>query len=52
MSWHIIKLGEIAEFSNGINFDKSSYMRGIPLIGVSDFGDRFYPSYSELNEVI
>ena len=25
MSWHIVKLGEIAEFSNGINFDKNSY---------------------------
>ena len=51
MNWHIVKLGEIAEFSNGINFDKDSYMHGIPLIGVSNFGDRFYPSYSELEEV-
>lgn len=51
MSWHRIKLGEIAEFSNGINFSKSSYMHGVPLIGVSNFGDRIYPPYNELDEV-
>lgn len=51
MSWEEIKLGDIAEFSNGINFDKSAYAKGAKLIGVSNFGNRFSPDYGELAEV-
>ncbi len=51
MSWQKVKLGDVAEFSNGVNFGKEAYGRGIKLIGVSDFGDRFYPDYTSLNEV-
>ena len=51
MSWEKVKLGEIAEFSNGVNFDKSAYAPGIKLISVSNFGNRFYPDYSELSEI-
>ena len=36
MVWEKVKLGDIAEFSNGINFDKSSYGKGIKLITVSN----------------
>ena len=46
-----VKLGDIATFSNGINFNKTAYAKGIKLIGVSNFGDRFYPDYSQLQEV-
>lgn len=49
--WKTRELGEIAEFSNGINFDKTAYTKGIPLIGVSNFGDRFFPPYEELDQV-
>lgn len=49
--WNEVKLGDIAEFSNGINFDKSAYSQGVKLIGVSNFGDRFFPPYDELDEV-
>ena len=51
MKWEMIKLGEIIEFSNGINFDKSSYANGIKFISVSDFGNRFFPQYDDLSEV-
>lgn len=51
MSWEKVKLGDIAEFSNGVNFDKSLYAPGVKLISVSNFGNRFYPDYSELSEI-
>ena len=51
MSWEKVKLGDVAEFSNGVNFGKEAYGKGIKLIGVSDFGDRFYPDYTSLGEV-
>ena len=51
MSWQTVTLGDIATFSNGINFDKRAYTSGVKFIGVSNFGDRFKPDYSELSEV-
>ena len=51
MSWKHIPLSEVADFSNGINFDKSAYSSGVKLIGVSNFGNRFSPDYDELQEV-
>lgn len=49
--WKTYKLSDIASLSNGINFDKSAYTRGIKLIGVADFKDRIYPDYDTLQEV-
>ena len=51
MSWEAVRLGEIAEFSNGINFEKTAYAPGIKFISVSNFGTRFSPEYEELSEV-
>lgn len=51
MSWESVRLGDIATFSNGVNFGKEAYGAGVKLIGVSDFGDRYYPDYSTLSEV-
>lgn len=46
------RLGELAQFSNGINFDKNAYFgSGIRLITVSDFGNNFSPDYESLIEV-
>lgn len=48
--WPTIRLGDIAQFSNGVNFDKSSYSsEGIRLIGVSNFADRLYPEFDDLS---
>lgn len=49
--WKRIKIEEIGSLSNGINFDKSSYVAGAKLIGVSDFKDRLSPDYERLQEV-
>ena len=51
MSWTRVKLGDIAEFGNGLNFGKEAYSKGIKLIGVYNFRNRFYPDYKELEEV-
>lgn len=51
MSWEKVKLGDIAEFSNGINFGKDAYQKGIKLISVSNFGNRFSPEYDSLEEI-
>lgn len=51
MMWEKVKLGDIASFSNGINFNKTAYEKGVKLIGVSNFGDSFYPDYLQLQEV-
>ena len=51
MSWERISLSEIADFSNGVNFDKTAYSAGVKLISVSNFGNRFSPDYEELQEV-
>ena len=51
MSWGKVALSEVADFSNGVNFDKSAYSSGVKLIGVSNFGDRFSPDYDELQEI-
>ena len=51
MSWEKVKLGEVASFSNGVNFGKQYYGKGIKLINVSDFGNRISPDFSTLQEV-
>ena len=49
--WKKVKLGEIATFSNGVNFGKESYTSGVKLIGVSNFGNKYFPEYDELEEI-
>jgi len=51
MMWTKVKLGDIAEFSNGINFGKDAYSKGVKLISVSNFGNRFSPEYDSLEEI-
>lgn len=49
--WPVVPLGELAEFSNGANFTKEAFGRGIKIIGVSDFQDRLFPRWPEVSEV-
>lgn len=49
--WKEYRIEDIATLSNGINFSKSAYSKGIKLVGVSDFKDRMYPDYDSLQEV-
>lgn len=50
-AWKTVSLGALAEFRNGVNFTKSSFGRGIKVINVKDFQDRFKPSFEELGEI-
>jgi type I restriction enzyme, S subunit len=50
-NWKIIQLGDIAEFRNGINYNKTNFGTGIKIIGVKDFQDHLYPEYSNLDEM-
>jgi type I restriction enzyme S subunit len=50
-NWPKKKLSELAEFRNGINYNKSSFGEGIKVVGVSDFQDYTKPRYSELEEI-
>lgn len=46
-----LRLGDVAEFRNGLNFSKASRGSGCTLIGVPDFQDRFTPAYASLKEI-
>jgi type I restriction enzyme S subunit len=49
--FRLIKLGDVAIFRNGLNFNKSSSGQKIKIIGVSDFKNRISPNYEELEEI-
>ena len=46
--WPMKRLGEIAEFRNGVNYNKRSFGLGIKVVGVSNFQDYTKPKYEEL----
>ncbi len=49
--WELVPLGSLAEFRNGVNFTKESFGRGIKVINVKDFQDRFRPDFGDLGEI-
>jgi len=51
MNWEEIRLEEIADFRNGVNFTNDSFGNGIKVINVADFKDRMYPDYEILGEL-
>lgn len=51
MNFPKTRLGNIADFNNGVNFNQTSYKQGVKLIGVSDFGERFSPNIDSLAEI-
>lgn len=46
-----VQLGSIAEFRNGVNYNKNNFGNGIKVINVADFKDYFKPKYEELGEI-
>ena len=46
-----IRLSEVANFRNGLNFSKESHGNGCLLVGIPDFRNRFTPDYKSLNEI-
>lgn len=51
MKWEKVKLGEIAEFKNGLNFSKDQYGAGVKYISVADFKDYFSARIDTLGEL-
>ena len=46
-----IKLGEVAEFRNGVNYNENNFGTGIKIINVANFKDYSKPNYEELSEI-
>ncbi len=51
VTWPSKRLGELAEFRNGVNYNKSSFGEGVKVVGVSDFKDYTKPRYGELEQI-
>lgn len=49
--WETLALGNLAEFRNGINYNKNNFGRGIKVINVKDFQDYSIASLENLDEV-
>lgn len=47
--WDIKHLGSLAEFKNGLNFDKSSSNKTIRFLGVADFQNNYYLDTNSLS---
>ncbi len=51
VKWPSRRLGDLAEFRNGVNYNKSSFGEGVKVVGVSDFQDYTKPRYAELGQI-
>ena len=49
--WQFKKLGQMAEFKNGLNYSHENFGRGLKVIGVSDFQNLNFPNFSTLDEI-
>src|SRR5262249_41205034 len=49
--WPVVRLGDLAEFRNGINYNKSNFGKGLKVVNVKDFGDRLVADFDGLEEV-
>lgn len=49
--WPTKLLGDLAEFRNGVNYNKSSFGEGVKVVGVSNFQDYTKPRYGELEQI-
>ena len=46
------KLGKIAQFKNGLNYDKSSAGEEVSIVGVADFKDNKSPIWDDVEKVV
>ncbi len=49
--WEMKRLGELAEFKNGLNYSQENSGKGLKIIGVGDFKENFTISYDGLEEL-
>ena len=50
-TWPSKRLGDLAKFRNGVNYDKTSFGQGVKVVGVKDFQDYTQPRYTELEQI-
>jgi type I restriction enzyme, S subunit len=50
-NWPVKRLSHLAEFRNGVNYNKSSFGEGVKVVGVSNFQDYLKPRYAELEQI-
>jgi type I restriction enzyme S subunit len=50
-TWPKKRLGDLAEFRNGVNYNSNSFGVGVKVVGVSDFQDYTKPRYAELDQI-
>ncbi len=50
-NWPTKRLGDLAEFRNGVNYNKNSFGVGVKVVGVSDFQNYTKPRYAELAQI-
>lgn len=51
MSLPTTPFGDIADFRNGLNYNRQNFGTGLKVISVADFGDRRVPDYSSLGQI-
>ena len=49
--WKKVRLGQLADFRNGINYSKKNFGRGIKVINVKDFQDYSFARFDDLDEI-
>jgi type I restriction enzyme S subunit len=49
--WPVVRLGTIAEFRNGLNYNKGNFGAGLKVINVKDFQDRLIADFTGLDEI-
>jgi len=50
-SWSSVRLGEIADFRNGLNYNKDNFGKGLKVVNVKDFQDRLIADLNGLDEI-
>ncbi|MFP1630962.1 restriction endonuclease subunit S [Zhengella sp. ZM62] len=51
MMWSSRTLGDLAEFTNGLNFSEKNDGDGLKIVRVRDFGDRHFVDWNSLSEI-
>jgi len=49
--WHSVKLGKLAKFRNGINYNKNNFGKGLKVINVKDFQNHSFVTFDDLEEI-
>ena len=50
-AWPFVQLGDIAEFRNGMNYNKDNFGEGLKVVNVKDFQDRLIADLADLDEI-